>query len=324
MFQLSVLSFFYGALSLAIIVFRFHCKTINIFWYPQTNPAVKSAVQSVSGQIRIQKTKCTYCLAALCKSLPLSNFLAPTKFLQLPFNNLVLQSDPRSQVRQGSRGMKAAYKDLRSKLREKPASHNHSFGEASMSQSHHADASGSSASSHGHSFGSQMHSAPNSPVFTKKHNNFDLSHHKGHRSSNPNHHHQNTAHHNHHPKTHTTRNSFAVAPSTKQSSNSINNNNHVENEKSTLAVGGSTPSSSSSASNSTSSEMNLLQELQQHALFRAALVVSSKRFSLLGHTSIFMAIICFFLSVYLVFGFYFDQLAQCTQSPPKWASPCIS
>lgn len=163
--------------------------------------------------------------------------------------------------------MKAAYKDLRSKLREKPVStSNGSFGETSMTQSHHFDASGSSI----HAIVNQMHSAPNSPVFTKK-LELVLSHHphqnSPNRLTNPEHqqqqrHQQHHHHHLHHPNNPTS-NSFSVNSKTPTATR-INNNNRVAT-KSAAARGGS----SSSSSDSSASEMNLLQELQQHALFRA-------------------------------------------------------
>lgn len=162
------------------------------------------------------------------------------------------------QVKLGSRGVKTAYKDLRSKLRDKtPPRQYGGDGSGHMSRSQFAGYDDND------SFGGLHHrSAPNSPVFTKKHNQNDQSYNHQHNRSTKNH--QNTKPH-----------------SMLQTSSSLMNNSNYANHNNNNHISKS-PTASRSDSNS-SSEMNLLQELQQHALFQTPVVdrsVSSINFRL--------------------------------------------
>ncbi|XP_037046693.1 DENN domain-containing protein 1B isoform X2 [Bradysia coprophila] len=123
----------------------------------------------------------------------------------------------KDKVKQGSRGVKSAYKDFKSKLRDRtPPNSSHQYG--NHSQSHDG----------GH------HSAPNSPVFTKRPQT-EYSHNQNHRKPN----------------------TMLQTSNSLMNNSNFTNNNHI-NKSPTV----SQPSSNSS------SEMNILQELQQHALFK--------------------------------------------------------
>lgn len=121
-------------------------------------------------------------------------------------------------VKQGSRGMKTAYKGFKSKLRDRtPPNSSHQYGNHSQS----------------HDGGHHSNSAPNSPVFTKR------------------------------PQTEYSYNQNHRKPNTMLQSNSLmNNSNFTNNNHINKSPTVSQPSSNSS------SEMNILQELQQHALFK--------------------------------------------------------
>lgn len=185
------------------------------------------------------------------------------------------------QVKQSSRGVKSAYKDLKTKLSDRtpPKGCTTSRGSASAMPS-------TTASMHQH------YSAPNSPVFTKRShtelftNNSNSSQHQrkpssshtmlqtsnsmmnnsstanliNHKNINNNHN-QNNNNNNNNNHNNTSSNSYSC---------SSNSNNHINilrtNNKTPTRI---TPSPTSSNS---SSEMNLLQELQQHALFKSPAV----------------------------------------------------
>lgn len=151
----------------------------------------------------------------------------------------------------GSRGVKTAYKDLRSKLRDKTPPHQ--FGGDSsghMSRSRFAGYDDKDGFGMG---GGHHRSAPNSPVFTKKQNKNDQSY--------------NHQHHNHRS---TTNHQNTKPHSMLQTSSSLMNNSNYTNHNNNNHISKS-PTASQPGSNS-SSEMNLLQELQQHALFKTPVV----------------------------------------------------
>lgn len=155
------------------------------------------------------------------------------------------------QVKLGSRGVKTAYKDLRSKLRDKTPPHQFGGdGSGHMSRSQFAgyDDNDSFGMSGGH-----HRSAPNSPVFTKKQNQNDQSYNHQHHNYRSTTNHQNTKPH-----------------SMLQTSSSLMNNSNYTNHNNNNHISKS-PTASQPGSNS-SSEMNLLQELQQHALFKTPAV----------------------------------------------------
>lgn len=129
-------------------------------------------------------------------------------------------------MKQGSRGVKTAYKDLKSKLRDKtPPQTARDVGHLASTTAGH-------------------HSAPNSPVFNKRPIT-DL------------------FPHNQNPRT------------MLQTSNSLMNNSNYANNN---HIGNASPATSPTSSVS-SSEMNLLQEIQQHALFKLPTVDRSVSFS---------------------------------------------
>lgn len=179
--------------------------------------------------------------------------------------------------------MKTAYKDLRSKLREKTPPHgvgNSSSVESSsssqhMSRSQYYDDCDSGVG------GSHHHSAPNSPVFTKKqsdstkpikpirhdsyqHQSLATASHKPTKqmlqtsSSMINHHH-------HHQQQQRQANFTNY-------NNNNNNNNHISHKSPSSPMSPPSPPTVSPPSSNSSSEMNLLQELQQHALFKTPVV----------------------------------------------------
>lgn len=169
------------------------------------------------------------------------------------------------QVRQGGRGVRAAYKDLRSKLRDKQGDGNEYEDGGHMSRHHNRHHFDPADMAHGGGGHNTTYSAPNSPVFSKKH----VSHH-------PKTHEPNKSHHNHNHDTNYQQHYrlsmqnmptqiVSATPTNPPSLTSapINQNNHIA--KSATPTSGASQSSSNS-----SSEMNLLQELQQHALFRTA------------------------------------------------------
>lgn len=181
-------------------------------------------------------------------------------------------------MKQGGRGVKTAYKDLKLKLSERTPS------KGSSSSRSGSVASASSA-------GYQHHSAPNSPVFTKRPQSdlISISNSSTHRSkpskmlqtsnsminnSNLTNHFNNniTINNNNSSSSITISNDAAVAMAPTQTSmSSIAQNG---NSKSTIAgnaISRKSPitvSSSPTSSLSSTSEMNILQELQQHALFK--------------------------------------------------------
>ena len=122
-------------------------------------------------------------------------------------------------VKQGSKGVKTAYKGIKSKLRDRtPPNSSHQYGTHSQS----------------HDGGHHSNSAPNSPVFTKRPQT-EYSYNQNHRKPN----------------------TMLQTSNSLMNNSNFTNNNHI-NKSPTV----SQPSSNSS------SEMNILQELQQHALFK--------------------------------------------------------
>ncbi|XP_030371349.1 DENN domain-containing protein 1C isoform X2 [Scaptodrosophila lebanonensis] len=71
-------------------------------------------------------------------------------------------------VKESSRGMKTAYKDLKSKFRENTPTHFH-FGLGSPQHSDRPDGASSGYARNGKNIGASHHSAPSSPVFSKRH-----------------------------------------------------------------------------------------------------------------------------------------------------------
>lgn len=177
-------------------------------------------------------------------------------------------------MKQGGRGVKTAYKDLKSKLSDRAPAKG-------------ATRSTSMASASSISY--QHNSAPNSPVFTKRPQSdlISISNSSTHRSKPQ--------------KMLQTSNSMINNSNfTNHFNNNINNNNDTisPSASSTVAFGGNnsniklngkhnshsiskspvTVSSSPTSSLSSSSEMNILQELQQHALFKLPTVDRSVSF----------------------------------------------
>lgn len=158
------------------------------------------------------------------------------------------------QVKQGGRGVKTAYKDLKSKLSDRTP--------PKLSSSSNSSTSSTIATSYLH------HSAPNSPVFNKRSQSEVL-------SINSNNHHK--------PQAILQVSNFMMNNS--NLTNHINNNcsrnvNSPINNMSPVTV---SPSPTNSAS---SSEMNILQELQQHALFKLPAVDRSVSLFVLDHNRI--------------------------------------
>ncbi|XP_031630158.1 uncharacterized protein LOC116345160 isoform X2 [Contarinia nasturtii] len=181
----------------------------------------------------------------------------------------------KDKVKQGGRGVKTAYKDLKLKLSERTPS------KGSSSSRSVSVASASSA-------GYQHHSAPNSPVFTKRPQSdlISISNSSTHRSkpskmlqtSNSminnsnltNHFNNNITINNNSSSSISISNDAAVAMATMPTSTLAQNGNskatiagNAISRKSPITV-----SSSPTSSLSSTSEMNILQELQQHALFK--------------------------------------------------------
>lgn len=172
-------------------------------------------------------------------------------------------------MKQGSRGVKTAYKDLKSKLRDKTPPHAVGNGGTSSNTNLAGMATGSGLQQH-------HHSAPNSPVFTKR----PLSE----LTSSPMHHYTSSS--GSKQTTNSSRTMLQTSNSLMNNSNYANNNNnnnnnhdhdhhhhhlHMDDEN------GSSPAISPTSSIS-SSEMNILQELQQHALFKLPTVDRSVSF----------------------------------------------
>lgn len=167
------------------------------------------------------------------------------------------------QVKQGGRGVKTAYKDLKLKLSERTP----------LKGSTSRSGSAASVSSAGY----QHHSAPNSPVFTKRPQSdlITISNSSTHRSKPP-------------KKLQTSNSMINNSNLTNHFNNNVINNNNsgnsVINDDAATALtwtqNGNKPishstskspitvSSSPTSSLSSTSEMNILQELQQHALFK--------------------------------------------------------
>lgn len=152
-------------------------------------------------------------------------------------------------MKEGSRGVKSAYKDLKSKIRDRTPPSQGTF-ESHMGNTVQFGQTGSSTigscmgnNSNGH------HSAPNSPVFKKR----PLSE---------------------IPSIIRNPNMLTVASNSLTSNNAnLEYNNQINNINTGIGLSSdptlSQTSISSSSSNS-SSEMNLLEELEQHALFKKA------------------------------------------------------
>lgn len=192
--------------------------------------------------------------------------------------------------------MKSAYKDLRSKLREKTPPHGGNSSVESSSSSQHMSRSqyyddcdsgvGIGGSSHLH------HSAPNSPVFTKKPSDLQQkkpNRHDSYQSSSPTSSamasHKPTKQMMHLQTSSSMMNSYrdhqqqpqqlqqrqTNFTNYQQHNINNNNNNHIRH-KSPLSSPAPSPPTVSPPSSNSSSEMNLLQELQQHALFKTPVV----------------------------------------------------
>lgn len=178
------------------------------------------------------------------------------------------------QVKQGGRGVKTAYKDLKLKLSERTPSK----GGDPLSLAAAASGAASSATTAAY----QHHSAPNSPVFTKKPQSdlISISNSSTHRSkpaktlqtsnsminnSNLSNHFNNNLSCNNVGST--TGNDMVLLAATAVQ----NNGNWPVGENSichSISKSPITVSSSPTSSLSSTSEMNILQELQQHALFK--------------------------------------------------------
>lgn len=213
--------------------------------------------------------------------------------------------------------MKTAYKDLKTKLSDRTPPKGSSTARGNVSSM----MPGTTASMYQH------HSAPNSPVFTKRPQTelFSMN--------------SNSSQHQRKPSSHTllqTSNSM-MNNTTANLTNHINNNNHNHNNNHNNNINSSNSYSNSSNSHShinntnnktptrtspsptssnSSSEMNLLQELQQHALFKSpavdrsvsvfglAAIICSSRSSYLSHATyytIIISMICLHLSICFLF-----------------------
>lgn len=150
--------------------------------------------------------------------------------------------------------MKSAFKGIQSKFKDRRSDEGN--GHMSRHQNHHTfDPSDLPHAEH-----STAYSAPNSPVFTHSNLNATQSPEFLTMETSP-------SYHNPHTK-HNYRSSIQNMQPTPTNHQTINHNHIVKTKKIGCASATSIGQSSSSSSNSSSSEMNLLQELQQHALFR--------------------------------------------------------
>lgn len=159
--------------------------------------------------------------------------------------------------------MKAAIKDLRSKFKDHRGSdegghmssrHQHPY------QNHHTF--DPNELSHGDHSTTKVYSAPSSPVFRHTHSTATPSHKSPSKDT--------SSSHNNHNSKHNYRSSIQNMQFTPTNHLQNINHKHIAITKknggtSATSIG---QSASSSSSNSSTSEMNLLQELQQHALFR--------------------------------------------------------
>lgn len=185
-------------------------------------------------------------------------------------------------MKQGGRGVKTAYKDLKLKLSERTPSKTSSSRSGSV-------ASASSAS------GYQHHSAPNSPVFTKRPQSdlFSISNSSTHRSKPPKMLQTSNSMINNSNLTNQFNNNITInnnssssidavaamasastatatttASTTRNGNSIISKSNHGNAISHSISKSPITVSSSPTSSLSSTSEMNILQELQQHALFK--------------------------------------------------------
>lgn len=197
-----------------------------------------------------------------------------------------------SQVKQGGRGMKTAYKDLKSKISDRTPP-KHSNRSSSMASTTATPSIGC------------HHSAPNSPVFSKRPQSdfISISNSSMHRSkpqkmlqtSNSMINNSNlTKHFNNNITINSNKNSNQInkiscmshdaiqtSPTATRTTSSTmpTNGKHINSQtisKSPITIGSSSPTSSISST----SEMNILQELQQHALFKISTV--DQHVSLIG------------------------------------------
>lgn len=202
--------------------------------------------------------------------------------------------------------MKTAYKDLKTKLSDRAPSK----GTVSSTSSSSSSSQGNGMATSTATVYQQHHSAPNSPVFTKRPQSelFAL--------------HSNSSQHQRKPSSSLqTSNSMTNNSSTATFTNHINNNNNLNNNNNsnhhrknnnitntTTATNTTTTTNNNNSlinncndsnqtpsptSSNSSSEMNLLQELQQHALFKSPAVDRS--------VSVF---VCVLLSIYVCLGFF--------------------
>lgn len=230
-------------------------------------------------------------------------------------------------MRQGGRGVKTAYKDLKLKLSERTPSKGGSSRAGSTA----------SASTAGYN---KHHSAPNSPVFTKRPQSdlITISNSSTHRSkpakmlqtsnsminnSNLTNHFNNNLTINNNGST---SNSAAATSTVAQNGNSITKPSIESGISHSISKSPITVSSSPTSSLSSTSEMNILQELQQHALFKLPTVdrsVSPLNFHPFFDCDIvgdFFSIVILFVLIFLFlifvdnFFFYcfiFDKLSEC-------------
>lgn len=172
--------------------------------------------------------------------------------------------------------MKTAYKDLKTKLSDRTPPKGGAA--SSTSRGHASTMAGTTATMYQH------HSAPNSPVFTKRPQTelFTI-------NSNSSQHQRKPSSHSMLQTSNSMMNNATSATNTTNLTNHINNNlNHNNNNNSSNSYSNSGNSNShinlstinktptrttpSPTSSNSSSEMNLLQELQQHALFKSPAV----------------------------------------------------
>lgn len=218
-------------------------------------------------------------------------------------------------MKQGGRGVKTAYKDLKLKLSERTPSKTSSSRSGSM-------ASASSAS------GYQHHSAPNSPVFTKRPQSdlISISNSSTHRSKPPKMLQTSNSMINNSNLTNQFNNNITINNNSSGSIDAVaamasastaaatttatqNGNSIISKPNHGIAISHSiskspiTVSSSPTSSLSSTSEMNILQELQHHALFKMPTV--DRSVSSLKSTP-FLAVVV----VVVVFFFIFPSKIQ--------------
>lgn len=188
-------------------------------------------------------------------------------------------------MKQGGRGVKTAYKDLKLKLSERTPSKGGSSSDATLGA-----AAAASADAYQH------HSAPNSPVFTKKAQSdlISISNSSAHRSSKPAKMLQtsnsmiNSSHLSNHFNNNLTVNNAGstTGPDDVASATTVQNNGNCLSRPvgqasicHSISKSPITVSSSPTSSLSSTSEMNILQELQQHVLFKLPTVDRSVSFT---------------------------------------------